>query len=56
MIEHCGTTVDHENDFKTNSYVYADCHASFRGIFGGLMLIIMTIVIIILLFVGVGNT
>lgn len=47
--------VDHENDFKTSSLVYADCQASFRGIFAGVLLIVITIVFIILLFVGVSN-
>lgn len=52
--EHCGNT-EHENDFKTHSFVYADCHSSYRGIFAGLMLLIMAMVFIILLFVGVEN-
>lgn len=52
--EHCGN-IDHDNDVRTHTIVYADCHSSFRGIFCGLILLIMTIVFIILLFVGVGN-
>lgn len=45
----------HDNDFKSNSYVYADCQSSFRGIFAGVLLIIMSVVFIILRFVGVDN-
>lgn len=52
--EHGGIT-DHDNDFKTHSFFYADCDSSVRGIFAGLLLLIMTIVFIILLFVGVEN-
>lgn len=46
---------DHENDFRTSSYVYADCHSSFRGMFAGLCSLILTIVFVILMFVGVQN-
>lgn len=46
---------DHDNDFQANNYVYADCNSSFRGMFAGLMLMIISIVFIILMFVGVQN-
>lgn len=46
---------DHENDYRTNVFVYADCQASFRGLFCGLLLVVITIVFTILLFVGVNN-
>lgn len=33
--EHCGTTTEHDLQYKTNSVVYADCNASNRGLFAG---------------------
>lgn len=46
---------EHDKDIETVSYVYADCQSSFHGIFVGLLLAIMTIVFIILMFVGFQN-
>lgn len=48
-------TSDHDKDIESTSYVYADCQSSFRGIFVGLLVAIMTIVFIILMFVGSQN-
>lgn len=53
ISDHCGNTVDHDTEYKTNSVIYADCHAANRGLFGGMILMILTIVFIILLFVAV---
>lgn len=53
ISDHCGNTVDHDNEYKSNSFIYADCHAANRGLFGGMILMILTIVFIILLFVAV---
>lgn len=33
--EHCGTTTEHDLQYKSNSVVYADCNASNRGLFAG---------------------
>jgi hypothetical protein len=32
--DHCNTLVDHDNQYKSNLIVYADCHAASRGLFG----------------------
>jgi hypothetical protein len=32
--EHCKNEFEHENQYKSNIVVYADCHASSRGLFG----------------------
>lgn len=53
ISDHCGNTVDHDSEYKTNLVIYADCHAANRGLFGGMILMILTIVFIILLFVAV---
>lgn len=53
ISDHCGNIVDHDNEYKSNSVIYADCHAANRGLFGGMILMILTIVFIILLFVAV---
>ncbi|CAO1338469.1 unnamed protein product [Diamesa serratosioi] len=53
ISDHCGNTVDHDNEYKTSSVIYADCHSANRGLFGGMILMILTIVFIILLFVAV---
>lgn len=45
----------HDIGIQKSSYIYADCQSSFRGIFVGLLLVIMTIVFVILLFVGFQN-
>lgn len=46
---------DHDREIETVSYVYADCQGSFHGVFSGLLLAILTIVFIILMFVGFQN-
>lgn len=46
---------DHNIGIGTSSYIYADCQSSFHGIFVGLLLAIMTIVFVILMFVGFEN-
>ncbi len=33
--EHCGTTTEHDLQYKSNSVVYADCNSSNRGLFAG---------------------
>lgn len=54
--DHCGTTTDqHDQLFRTNLVMYADCHASNRGLFAGLLLIVVTIVFIILFFVATSD-
>lgn len=52
ISEHCKNLVDHDNEYKSNIVVHADCHAASRGLFGGLILMILTIVFIILLHVA----
>jgi Otopetrin len=32
--EYCKIPMEHENQYKSNIVVYADCHASSRGLFG----------------------
>ncbi|XP_055685215.1 proton channel OtopLc-like isoform X2 [Lutzomyia longipalpis] len=54
MSEHCAE-IDHEMSFKSNIIVHADCHAASRGLFGGMVLIVLTIAVIILFFVAVTN-
>lgn len=39
-IEHCGTTTEHDLQYKSNTVVYADCNASNRGLFAGNLIII----------------
>lgn len=51
--DHCGVTTEHEDNFKSNIVVHADCHASSRGLFAGLILLVVTIVFIILFFIAV---
>ncbi|XP_055296864.1 proton channel OtopLc-like isoform X5 [Sitodiplosis mosellana] len=48
-------TSEHDKDIETVSHVYADCQSSYHGIFVGLLLAIMTIVFIIVMFVGFQN-
>ncbi|CRK99967.1 CLUMA_CG013262, isoform A [Clunio marinus] len=50
--DHCRNLMEHDNQYKTNVVVYADCHAASRGLFGGMILMIMTIVFIILLHIA----
>lgn len=50
--EHCRNTTEHENQYKSNLVIHADCHAANRGLFAGLVLMILTIVFIILFFVA----
>ena len=52
---HCGITTEHEDNFKSTIVVYADCHASNRGLFAGLILVVVTIVFIILFFIAVND-
>lgn len=54
-LEHCGTTTEHENDYKSHMVVNANCHASMRGMFLGLALIVITAVFIILFHVATNN-
>lgn len=51
--EHCGTTTEHDLQYKSNSVVYADCNASNRGLFAGLVAFVITIVFIILFHITV---
>ncbi|XP_059616510.1 proton channel OtopLc-like [Phlebotomus argentipes] len=50
--DHC---VNHDINFKSHIVVHADCHSASRGLFAGMILIVMTIVIIILFFVAVNE-
>lgn len=34
--DHCKNLFEHENQYKSNLVVYADCHAASRGLFGKL--------------------
>lgn len=53
--DHCKNLTEHEDQYRSSSFVYADCHASNRGLFAGLLLMILTIVFIILFFVAVNE-
>lgn len=33
ISEHCKNTAEHENEYKSNIVVHADCHAASRGLF-----------------------
>lgn len=46
---------DHDANYKSNLILYADCHAASRGLFAGLALVVVTIVVIILFFVAVNE-
>ncbi|XP_031634148.1 proton channel OtopLc-like [Contarinia nasturtii] len=48
-------SAEHHKDIETNSHVHMNCQSSYHGIFIGLLLAIMTIVFIILMFVGFQN-
>jgi hypothetical protein len=37
VSDHCKNLVEHENQYKSNLVVYADCHAASRGLFGKLL-------------------
>lgn len=53
VSEHCGnTTSDHDTQYKSTLVIYADCHASSRGLFAGLLLVVLTLVFIILFHVA----
>ncbi|XP_058443308.1 proton channel OtopLc-like [Malaya genurostris] len=41
-------SIDHEAEVKGKMIVYGDCHATSRGLFAGLILVVATIVVIIL--------
>ncbi|XP_065077097.1 proton channel OtopLc-like [Ochlerotatus camptorhynchus] len=41
-------TIDHDIEVKGRMVVYGDCHASSRGLFAGLILVVATVVVIIL--------
>lgn len=55
--EHCdATTAQHEQlEFRSNMVMVADCHASNRGMFAGLLLMVATIVFVILFFIATGD-
>lgn len=54
--EHCSVHHEqHDANYKSTLVLYADCHAASRGLFAGLTLIVLTIVIIILFFVAVNE-
>lgn len=54
--DHCGgTTAEHDGQYKSHLVMYADCHASNRGLFAGLVLIVVTIVFIILFFIATSD-
>ena len=36
VSDHCKNLFEHENQYKSNLVVYADCHAASRGLFGKL--------------------
>ncbi|XP_055296861.1 proton channel OtopLc-like isoform X3 [Sitodiplosis mosellana] len=55
LPERYENTSEHDKDIETVSHVYADCQSSYHGIFVGLLLAIMTIVFIIVMFVGFQN-
>jgi len=50
--DHCKTMHEHDDQYKNNSIVYADCHAVSRGLFFGMIHMILTIVFVILLHVA----
>lgn len=52
---HCDNLVEHEDSYKTSYIITADCHASFRGLFAGLILLVATIVVIIIFHVAVND-
>lgn len=54
--DHCSVHhTDHDANYKSTLVLHADCHAASRGLFAGLTLIVLTIVIIILFFVAVNE-
>lgn len=53
--DHCKNLTEHDDQYRSSSFIYADCHASNRGLFAGLILMILTIVFIILFFVAVSE-
>lgn len=53
--EHCKEAGDHDSQFKSTVIIHADCHKSNRGLFLGLLLMILTITFIILLFVAIAD-
>lgn len=55
VSDHCNNLLEHDNQYKSNIVVHADCHAASRGLFAGLVLMILTIVFIILLHVAAGE-
>lgn len=55
LSEHNDPASEHDKDIESSYYLYADCRSSLRGIFIGLLFVIMTIVFIILMYVGFEN-
>lgn len=53
--EHCHGHDHVGTDYKSNIIVYADCHKASRGLFAGMVLMILKIVFIILLHVAAAN-
>lgn len=54
--DHCSIhQADHDANYNSTLVLHADCHAASRGLFAGLTLIVLTIVIIILFFVAVNE-
>lgn len=47
--------VGHDYDFKSNIVVYADCHKASRGLFAGMLLLILKIVFVIMLHIAANN-
>ncbi|XP_062541188.1 proton channel OtopLc-like [Armigeres subalbatus] len=41
-------SIDHDSEVKGKMVIYGDCHASSRGLFAGLLLIVATVVVMIL--------
>ncbi|XP_070501708.1 proton channel OtopLc-like isoform X2 [Chironomus tepperi] len=56
VSDHHNPLIYHESsDYKSSLVIYADCHAASRGLFAGMILMILKIVFIILLHVAVHN-
>ena len=55
IADHFQELSEHDGHFNNNLIVYADCHAANKGLFSGLILLVLTIVFVILFFVAASN-
>lgn len=47
--------LDYENGFTSNLVINVDCHSANTGLFGGILVIVCSVISIILFFIAISN-